>query len=128
MAILTDADRRFFDENGYVVAPKVISVEDCDAVIEALFTFLQMDRHDPEDWYRLPLKPGGMVEIYQHQALWDTRQNPKMHALFTEIHGTKELCVTIDRVGFKPPYTPAHADYDHKGFTHWDVDTARLPV
>src|SRR6478736_6405505 len=99
MAILSEADRRFFDENGYVVVPDVIDAEACEAVVEALFTFLQMDRHNPEDWYRLPLKPGGMVEIYQHQALWDNRQNHRMHALFTEILGTERLCVTIDRVG-----------------------------
>ena len=76
------------------------------------------------DWYRLPLRPGGMVEIYQHQALWNTRQNPRLHALFAELLGTERLCVTIDRVGFKPPYSPAHPEFDHKGFTHWDVDTS----
>lgn len=127
MSILTDSDRRFFEENGYVVVPEVIRAEDCNAVIDALFLFLKMDKDNPEDWYRLPLKPGGMVEIYQHQALWNTRQSPRMHALFTEIHGTERLNVTIDRVGFKPPFTPTHADYDHKGFTHWDVDTSNLP-
>ncbi len=128
MPMLSETERRFFDENGYVVVPDVVAAADCDAVVEALFAFLQMDRNDSEDWYRLPLKPGGMVEIYQHQALWNNRQNPRMHALFTEILGAEQLCVTIDRVGFKPPYDPAHPDYDHKGFTHWDVDTAKLPV
>jgi ectoine hydroxylase-related dioxygenase (phytanoyl-CoA dioxygenase family) len=128
MAILSEADHRFFEANGYIVVPDVIDAAECEAVIDALFLFLGMDRNDPEDWYRLPLKPGGMVEIYQHQALWNTRQNPRLHALFTEIRGTERLCVSIDRVGFKPPFTPAHPEYDHKGFTHWDVDTTRLPV
>jgi len=128
MAILTETDRQFFNDNGYVVVPNVVDVKDCDAVIDALFLFLGMNRNDPGDWYRLPLKPGGMVEIYQHQALWNTRQLPRMHALFSEILGTERLCVTVDRVGFKPPYTPAHPEFDHKGFTHWDVDTSRLPV
>lgn len=128
MTVLTQSDRRFFDENGYVVVPDVVGVDECGAVIDALFDFLRMNRHDPTDWYRLPLKPGGMVEIYQHQALWNTRQNPRMHALFADIFGTERLCVTIDRVGFKPPFNPAHPDYDHKGFIHWDVDTSRLPI
>ena len=35
--------------------------------------------------------------------------------------------MTIDRVGMKLPRHPDHLDYDHKGFTHWDVDTSRLP-
>src|SRR5438128_1720442 len=128
MAIMSEADHRFFEENGYVVIPDVVNIEACEAVINALFEFLGMNRHDPENWYRLPLKPGGMVEIYQHQALWNTRQNSRMHALFTEILGTDRLCVTIDRVGFKPPYNLAHPEYDHQGFTHWDVDTSLLPV
>ena len=128
MAILSEADHCFFETNGYIVIPNVIDTASCEAVIDALFLFLGMNKNDPGDWYRLPLKPGGMVEIYQHQALWNTRQNPRMHALFAEIHGTERLCVTIDRVGFKPPCNPAHPDFDHKGFTHWDVDTSRLPV
>jgi hypothetical protein len=128
MAILSEADHQFFEANGYVVVPDMIDAAECGAVIDALFLFLGMDRNDPEDWYRLPLKPGGMVEIYQHQALWNTRQNPRLHALFTEIRGTERLRVSIDRVGFKPPFTPAHPEYDHAGFTHWDVDTTRLPV
>jgi ectoine hydroxylase-related dioxygenase (phytanoyl-CoA dioxygenase family) len=128
MAILSDADRKFFDDNGYVVVPDVIGRDECEAVLDALFTFLEMDRYGPEDWYRLPLKPGGMVEIYQHQALWNTRQNPRMHALFTEIRGTELLCVSIDRVGFKPPFNPKYPEYDHKGFAHWDVDTSHLPI
>ena len=128
MAILTEAERRSFDVNGYVVVPDVIAADDCESVIDAIFSFLEMDRHDPEDWYRLPLRPGGMVEIYQHQALWNNRQNPRMHALFADIYGTERLCVTIDRAGFKPPYNPACPEYDHHGFTHWDVDTSKLPI
>jgi ectoine hydroxylase-related dioxygenase (phytanoyl-CoA dioxygenase family) len=69
-----------------------------------------------------------MIEIYQHQALWNNRQNPRLYQVFTEILGEEKLCVTIDRAGFKPPYHPAHPEYDHKGFTHWDVDTSKLPI
>jgi len=127
MPMLTDADRRFLDENGYLVVPDVVPVQDCEAVIEALFSFLDMDANNPEDWYRLPLKPGGMVEIYQHQALWNNRQNPRMHALFTDIYGSERLHVTIDRAGFKPPFNPAHPEYDHKGFIHWDMNTTKPP-
>ncbi|HLJ56190.1 MAG TPA: phytanoyl-CoA dioxygenase family protein [Chthonomonadaceae bacterium] len=128
MKLLTEADRRFLDENGYLVAPGIVPVEDCEAVIDALFDFLEMKRDDPSDWYRHPLKPGGMVEIYQHQALWNNRQNPRMHALFSDIYGTDALYVTIDRVGFKPPYNPEHPEFDHRGFTHWDIDTNNIPA
>ena len=42
-----------------------------------------MDPTDPEDWYREPLRPNGMIEMYQHQALWDNRQDPRIHAIWT---------------------------------------------
>jgi hypothetical protein len=128
MAVFTPEDHRFFADQGYVIARNVVPKEDCDAVIDALWEFLGLNRSDPDDWYRLPLKPGGMIEMYQHQAEWNNRQNPRLYEAFCEIRSADKLCVSIDRVGMKLPYNPAHPDYDHKGFIHWDVDTANLPV
>src|ERR1041385_8588569 len=79
MAILTEADRAFFEENGYLVVPDVVPKENCDAVINTLFEFLAMERSLPEYWYRPPLRTGGMIYIYQHQTLWDNRQYPRLH-------------------------------------------------
>jgi ectoine hydroxylase-related dioxygenase (phytanoyl-CoA dioxygenase family) len=126
MRVLTPADHAFFEENGYLVIPDAVPIENCEAVIDALFAFLGMDRNNPDDWYREPLTPGGMVELYQHQALWDNRQHPRVHQIFSEIYGTPKLWVTFDRVNLKPPFHPDHPEYDHKGFTHWDVDTADI--
>jgi hypothetical protein len=128
MPILTPEDHRFFEEHGYLVVKNVIPPADCEAVVETIFDFLEMDRNNPDDWYRLPLKPGGMIEIYQHQALWNNRQNPRLYEAMRELRKTDELWVSIDRVGFKPQQNPDHPDYDHRGFTHWDVDTSKLPV
>jgi hypothetical protein len=128
MSILTEKDHRFFAENGYVVVPNAVPKENCDAVIDTLWDFLGMDRENPEDWYRLPLKPGGMVEIYQAQALWDNRQHPRLYGAFAELLGTEKLWVSIDRANFKPPQHPDHPEYDFKGFTHWDADTSARPL
>ena len=128
MAILSVEDHRFFEEYGYVVVHDVVPRRNLDAVIEALWGFLGMDPDDPEDWYRPPLKPGGMVEIYQHQALWDNRQGPRLHQAFSELLGTEKLWVSIDRANFKPPFHPDHPEYDHRGFIHWDYDTSQRPL
>jgi hypothetical protein len=128
MPILSPADHAFFQENGYVVVPNTVPQENLDAVIDAVWEFLGMDPNDPEDWYREPHRPGGMVEIYQHQALWNNRQHPRVYQVFTEILGAERLWVTVDRACMKPPQHPAHPEYDHKGFIHWDVDTSKLPV
>src|SRR6185437_7503795 len=128
MSVLTPEDHAFFEENGYVVVHDAVPKENCDAVIAAVWDFLGMDPGNPDDWYREPLRRGGMVEIYQHQSMWDNRQYPRLYEAFTEILGTRKLWVSFDRVGMKPPPHPAHPEYDHTGFIHWDVDTSKLPV
>lgn len=125
---LSEEDKDFFETQGYVVVPNAVPVQLCENVIKTMFSFLGMDRDSPDEWYREPMPRGGMIELYQHQSLWDVRQHPKLHKIFSEIYGTEKLHVTLDRVGFKTPKHPDHPEYEHKGFTHWDVDTSKLPV
>lgn len=127
MTVLTTDDRAFFDENGYVIVHEAVPQKNLDAVIAAIWEFLGMNPADPEDWYRPPHLPGGTVELYQHPALWDNRQYPRVHQAFSELFGTPELWVSMDRASMKPPQHPAHPDYDNKGFIHWDTDTSQLP-
>ncbi|HLK59490.1 MAG TPA: phytanoyl-CoA dioxygenase family protein [Chthonomonadaceae bacterium] len=128
MPVLSPEDHAFFQENGYVVVHNAVPQENLDAVINAIWEFLGMDRNNPEDWYREPLRTNGMVEMYQHQALWNNRQYPRLYQAFMEILGTERLWVSIDRVCMKPPRHPAHPEFDNKGFIHWDADTAKLPI
>ena len=128
MPVLTPEDHAFFRENGYVVVPDAVPRENLEAVIGLLWSFLGMDPQNPDDWYRAPLAPGGMVEVYQHQALWDNRQNPRVYLAFSELYGTDRLWVSFDRANLKPPSHPDYPAYDHGGFIHWDVDTRRLPT
>jgi hypothetical protein len=128
MPILTHEDHDFFARNGYVVLHNAVPRENTDAVIDTIWQFLGMDPHDPEGWYREPLRPNGMVEMYQNQALWDNRQHPRIYQAFAEILGTDRLWVSIDRACMKPPRHPAHPEYDNKGFIHWDADTSKLPL
>jgi len=128
MAIFTQDDLSFFDQNGYVVLKDAVPPENLRAVVDAVFDFLGMDPNNPSDWYREPHRTNGMVELYQHQALWNNRQHPHVHVAFSEIYKMSELWVSEDRACMKPPMHPGHPDYDHKGFTHWDVDTSKLPL
>jgi hypothetical protein len=125
MSVLSADDLRFFDGNGYVVVHDAVPQRNLDAVIAAIWEFTGMDPNDPEDWYRPPLATYGMLEMYQHQALWDNRQHPRVHQAFSDILGTEKLWVSFDRAGLKPPAHPAHPEYDHKGFIHWDLDTSK---
>ena len=126
--MLTKADRAFFDENGYLVVPGLIPAAEVNAVVDAIWEFLDFDRNDPSSWYREPHRHNGMVEMYHHQALWDVRQNPRVHELFSQLFGREDLWVFLDRANFKPPPNPAHPEYDHAGMVHWDIDVRQQPL
>lgn len=71
------------------------------------------------DVVRGPLEAGrwGMVPVWGHQALWDVRQHPPVHAAFAAAYGTEALWVSMDRMSVKPPGAPGLA-------VHWDRDLA----
>ena len=84
MAVLSKEDWTFWVENVYVVVHNAVPQENLDATGDSIWTFLDIDREDREQWYRhkpytresygsAPIAAGGIVEIYQHQALWDNR-------------------------------------------------------
>ena len=65
-----------------------------------------------------------MVEIYQHQVLRNNRQYPKVHQAFSEIWGTEELWVSLDRANMKPSAWADKPDWQNRGMIHWDTDTS----
>ena len=127
MSILSAADRAFWEENGYVIVPNAAPQENLDAVVDAVWEFLGMDRNNPEEWYSLPgwHQRTGMVELYHHQALWNNRQHPRIHQIFSEIFGDEKLWVSLDRANMNPPARP---DWDYQGFIHWDFDPTTWPI
>ena len=100
MPVLSKEDRAFWEENGYVIVHNAVPQENLDAMVAAIWEFLEMDPECEEDWYKYqpytrdnrcsPISAAGMVEIYQHQALWDNRQNPKSASGFCRDLGRRE--------------------------------------
>jgi hypothetical protein len=127
MPVLTPEDHTFFADNGYLVVPNSVPQENLEAMVAGVWRFLGMDPNNPEDWYRPPLTRGCMAEMYQTQEMWNNRQHPKLHQVFSEILGTEKLWVSFDRCNMKPPARPEHPEYDHKGFMHWDMDVSNPP-
>lgn len=127
MSILSAADHAFWEENGYIVVPDVAPKADLDAVVDAIWDFLQMDRTNPETWYSQPPwhSRAGMAHFYHHQSLWNNRQAPRIHQAFSELFGTEKLWVTLDRANMNPPARP---DWDYQGFIHWDFDPLTWPI
>ena len=113
---------------GYVIVHNALPKENLEATIGDIWQHTGANPNDPETWYRRDIiRPVGMVEMYHYQSMWNNRQNPHVYDIFRAIHGTDHLAVSIDRVGLKPPDSPAHPEYDHKGMIHWDTDMTKYP-
>jgi hypothetical protein len=128
LRVLSEQDVEFFHQNGYVVVPTGLPRENLEAVIAAIWEFLEMDPEDPTTWYP-PDRRGSLAHLHQHQAIWDNRQFPRVHQAFADILGTEKLWVSMDRATMKPPIDPRFPHYEDRGFVHWDLDTAKpLPA
>ena len=122
---LSAEDLEFWEKNGYVVAGQVVPLENCRAAEKAVWEFAEMASDDPDSWYPDPPRKGIMQEIYQHQALWDNRQHPRVHQAFAQIWNTDRLLVSADRASINPP---VRTGYEFKGpWLHWDLRVEELP-
>ena len=128
MSVFTQAELDAWERDGYIVLKEAVSKAQCDAVVDAIWEFLEMDPDEPSTWYSLPPWHArtGMVEMYHHQSMWDNRQEPRIHAAFSQLFGTEKLLLRIvDRVNMNPPVREEHA---YEGFIHWDFEPHTWPI
>ena len=132
LRLLSEEDWAFWVENGYVVIKNAVPKEQVKKLVDYLWEYEDKDPNDIESWYKRPLAEmemkelnnTGMVEIYNHQYLWDNRQYPNVHAAYADVWGTEKLWVTIDRAILNFPMKPG---FEYKGFIHWDYDPETKP-
>lgn len=132
LKVLSEADWAFWQEQGYIVIKQAVPREQALQTAEFLWEFEEKHPDKPETWYTAPraemqmkeLAGTGMVEVYNHQKLWNNRQMPRVYEAFTDIWGTDELWVTIDRANLNFPIRPG---FEYKGFIHWDYDPSTKP-
>ena len=142
LSTLSEEQYCFWERNGYLVVPDVISKDLCRRTANAIYSFVQANREEPETWYRNTLDiysdllpngkrphhgPCGMVQMSHHETLWALRQDPSVYGIFKDLYGTDALYVTTDRAHFKAPEDsrfPAWSDPGevHKNL-HWDIET-----
>lgn len=132
LKVLTEDDWTFWKENGYIVVKQAVSREQAQKTADFLWEFEEKNPHDPSTWYT-PMRAEmqmkeligtGMVEVYNHQYLWDNRQQKRVYEAFTDVWGTDKLWVTIDRANLNFPIKPG---FEYKGFIHWDYDPETNP-
>ena len=133
LRVLSPEDWKHWTTNGYVIVRNAAPAENVRRLTDLLWEFQEMDPNDPESWYKPQLRDHamkelnntGMVEIYNHQYLWDNRQNTRVYDAFVDIWDMEELWVTIDRANLNPPNKGARST---NGFIHWDADTSLKPL
>lgn len=132
LQILSEADWKFWVDNGYVIIKNAVPKQQVKKLADYLWEYEDKDQHDMETWYKKPnaqmqmaeLNNTGMVEIYNQQYMWDNRQMEKVHQAFADVWGTEKLWVTIDRANLNFPLRPG---FEYKGFIHWDYDPETRP-
>ena len=132
LRVLSEEDWKFWIHNGYIVIKNAIPREQAQATADFLWEFDEKDPNNPESWYAPPraemkmkeLTGTGMVEVYNHQHLWNNRQTQRVYDAFVDVWGTERLWVTIDRANLNFPIRPGH---EYKGFIHWDYDPETKP-
>jgi ectoine hydroxylase-related dioxygenase (phytanoyl-CoA dioxygenase family) len=132
LRVLSEEDWKFWKHNGYIVIKNVISKKQAEETADFIWQFDEKDPANSETWYAPPraemqmkeLTGTGMVEVYNHQLLWNNRQMQKVYDAFVDVWGTEKLWVTIDRVNLNFPLKPG---IDKKGFIHWDYDPETRP-
>ena len=132
LRVLSIADWQFWLRNGYIVIKNAISREQAQKTADFLWEFEEKDPLNPATWYTQAraemqmkeLQGTGMVEVYNHQLLWENRQTKRVYDAFVDIWGTEKLWVTIDRANLN---FPIRKGFEYKGFIHWDYDPETKP-
>jgi ectoine hydroxylase-related dioxygenase (phytanoyl-CoA dioxygenase family) len=132
LRVLSEADWAFWKYNGYVIIKNAIPREQALKTAAFIWEFDEKDPNDRSTWYTPPraemqmkeLIGSGMVEVYNHQYLWDNRQSQRVYDAFADIWGCEDLWVTIDRVNLN---FPKQKKSDFTGFIHWDYDPETRP-
>ncbi|MEM9324275.1 MAG: phytanoyl-CoA dioxygenase family protein [Bacteroidota bacterium] len=132
LRVLSEEDWKFWIHNGYVVVKNAVPREQALKTADFLWEFEEKDQNDPSTWYTKEraeagmkeLVGTGMVEVYNHQNLWNNRQTQRVYDAFVDIWGVEELWCTIDRANLNFPIRPG---FEYKGFIHWDYDPETKP-
>lgn len=118
--VLTEADLLFWEENGYLVLKNAISDEDCQATVQAIWTFLGVQPEDRDGWYRQHEEQRGlMLTFSDHPILNKNRSSERIRKAYEQLYRSDKIYKTIDKVSFNPPETDS---YHFLGSPlHWDV-------
>lgn len=133
LRVLSPSDFEHWQTYGFVVVKQAVPAANVEALKKVLWEFQEMDPNDMSTWSGGQLRDhamkelnnSGMVEIYNHQALWNNRQEQRLYDAFVDVWDDEHLWVTIDRANLNTPNKRGRA---FAGFIYTDVDTTLDPL
>lgn len=133
LRVLSQQDWQDWTKKGYVIVRHAVPAANVERLVNLLWAFDEKDPADASTWYApqrrehkmKELNNTGMLEIYNHQYLWDNRMEQRVYDVFVDIWDREDLWVTIDRANLNPP---KKVKGNPNGFIHWDVDTSLRPL
>jgi len=133
LRVLSPSDFDHWQTYGFVVVRQAVPAANVERLVKLLWEFQEMDPANTETWYAKQLRDhamkelnySGMVEVYNHQYLWDNRQCQRVYDAFVDIWDEEKLWVTIDRANLNTPNRSGRA---FSGFIHTDYDTTLDPL
>jgi hypothetical protein len=134
LRVLSPEDFRHWQTKGYVIVRNAVPQANVERLKALLWEFDEKDPNDPSTWYApqrrdhimKELNGTGMVEIYNHQYLWDNRMEQRVYDAFVDIWDIEDLWVSIDRANLNVPKKVKGTNQN--GFIHWDSDTSLRPL
>lgn len=128
LRVMSEDDWTFWRDNGYIVIKQAVERDTVERLEQLVWQFEELDPNDMSTWYpshKSVLRKSelsfnaGMIELYNHQYLWDARQTQRVYDAFVDVWGSERLWVSIDRMNFNLPPEPG---FEFKSFMHWDYD------
>lgn len=125
-AVLSESQLNFWQSEGYLVIPQVLTAEQCAATRDFIWQQLGANEQDPTTWYQPhEFMQKIMLQLFRHPQLDANRQVPKIRQVFEQLWQRTDLVMTTDRISFNPPETPT---WHFPGpDMHWDMPL-QLPV
>jgi hypothetical protein len=105
-AMLSPHDKAHFEQHGWARMEGAVPRALCDAAVTALERERGVPIQDPARWPEHLGPMRDLVPIWGHQALWDIRQLPRLHAIWSALWGTEALLVSLHSCRFTPPWPP----------------------
>ncbi|HEY5363751.1 MAG TPA: phytanoyl-CoA dioxygenase, partial [Aestuariivirga sp.] len=102
LRVLSQADWEHWTKKGYVVVRQAVPAANVKPLVDLLWKFDEKNPSGPSTWYApqrrehimKELNNTGMLEIYNHQYLWNNRMESRVYNAFVDIWDREDLWVT----------------------------------